>query len=99
MNIRQGDVMLSPVMEIKGNLIAKKEKILAYGEVTGHKHTLRGDAKFYENGDGQVLIEIGKEGAILEHEEHDNLIIPKGKYAVILQREFDIVEGVRQVMD
>lgn len=96
--IRQGDVLLKKVDKIEGKKINEKTLILAEGEVTGHFHEMSGDATFYDN-NGQILIEVGKGGAQITHQEHDLAFVPEGKYVKVLQREYDIVEGVRQVMD
>lgn len=94
---RQGDVLLRRVNEVNGTKV-NHNGILAYGEVTGHKHVLSGlGVQFFESS-GQVAVEI-PEVAELVHEEHEKLTIPKGKYEVIIQREFDLVEGVREVLD
>lgn len=98
LSIRQGDVLLKPIDKIQGKEIAKGEKILAYGEVTGHKHLLKGDAMFFLF-NNQVLVDVGSKGAELIHEEHNNLQVPEGRYAVVLQRELDILQGIRQVLD
>jgi hypothetical protein len=97
-SIRQGDVLLKPVEQIQGKVDCKGEKVLALGETTGHKHILRGDTTFY-NHSGQVLVEVGEQGAKLIHEEHSNLEVPKGIYQVVIQREFTIQQGIQQVMD
>jgi len=96
---RQGDVIL-----IEDNTIETKKSgpcILAYGEVSGHKHELSGDVKYTMGSNGlATMVEIGQVGAILQHDSHDSIQIPQGKYRVRLQREFDIVEGIsRQVLD
>lgn len=96
--IRQGDILLKKIDKIEGVKIAEKSHILAYGEMTGHHHTLEGDAIFYKNKDSQTLIQVKSE-AELKHQEHDNITIPKGNYIMIPQREYDLVEGVRKVMD
>ena len=97
-DIRQGDVCLTPVKQIKGEQECKGEKILAYGEVTGHKHILKGDATFYKH-QNQVLVEVGEQGAQLIHDEHGQLSVPKGIYQVVLQRQFTIQQGIQRAMD
>lgn len=99
--IRQGDILIiSRNIIDKEELkeIGKNEKILAYGEKTGHSHTLRGDVTFYDN-NGQILCQVGSEGAILVHQEHDPINIDEGDYIVINQREYDLLEGTRMVSD
>ena len=98
MLIRQGDILLKKVDEIKGKKIAENEKVLALGEVTGHSHILRGKGtKFFQEQE-QIFIDVPQE-AELVHQEHGNHLIQKGKYMLIQQREFDLIEGIRQVMD
>ena len=95
---RQGDVLLIPIKELPKGL-KEKDKILAYGEATGHKHQfIEATAKVFDNGTGQQYVML-KQKSVLQHEEHSSITIPKGEYKVVLQREQDIVEGVRQVMD
>lgn len=102
--VRQGDVLLAPRELISKNKeelkkIGKGEKILAYGEKTGHSHTLRGDVTFYNNGNGLTFCQVYKEGAELVHQEHDQINIEKGDYIVINQREYDLIDGIRTVSD
>jgi len=96
--IRQGDVLLKPISKIEGQLDCVGEKVLAYGEVTGHKHILRGEGtNFYKN-QGQVLVEVPAE-AELWHDEHSLLKVPKGIYQVVIQREWSLQQQVQQVTD
>lgn len=77
MKIRQGDVLLVKVDKLPKGL-KEKDKILAYGEATGHKHQFISKA---------VTVHIDANGnqfvnaiapAQLVHEEHANVDIPKG---------------------
>ena len=95
--IRQGDVLLKEVKEIKGQKQKQKDVVLAEGEVTGHKHTLMGQVLVSEF-EGNKYVEL-TEDSVLTHQEHDTLEIPKGKYQIILQREVDLLGEIRQVMD
>lgn len=106
--MRQGDVLLADISLVprlttenkeKLKVTGKNEKILAYGEKTGHSHTLRGDTTFYNTGNGMTLCQIGRDGAQLVHQEHDQINIGEGDYIVILQREYDLLEGIRMVSD
>jgi hypothetical protein len=72
--------------------------VLAEGETTGHKHVLQGDTEFFDD-NGLVTVSVGQKGALLVHDEHAQISIPKGKYAVVLQREYSLIDGVRQVLD
>lgn len=98
---RQGDVFLVEVKSFPDGL-KEKDKILAYGEVSGHHHR-------FDNGNKQVLVfadderqqfvQVNKKSTLI-HEEHQNLEIPKGKYKVVMQREYDLLsDHIRQVLD
>ena len=93
---RQGDVMLKRVEhKIKGKKL--NHCILAHGEVTGHKHQVKQNALLLETEQGRFL-ECSQD-TVLEHEEHAPISLQKGFYQVIQQREFDILEGIRAVLD
>jgi hypothetical protein len=95
---RQGDVLLRGVGSVNGTKTGQGSKVLAFGEVSGHKHVLSGKGVEFYNAGGQVLVSIPK-SAELVHEEHEAITVPKGVYEVVIQREFDLVEGVREVLD
>lgn len=98
---RQGDVLLKEVKYIPVKQeVAKEEKVLAWGEVTGHKHLMKGkNLRFFQEQE-QVFVDVPEKAqASVVHEEHAEIQVPVGKYEVIIQREFDLVEGIRQVMD
>ena len=93
----QGDVGFEPIRKIPANA-KEKDLTVALGETTGHHHTFR-------EGTAQVLMEQEQQfvkvdnKAILEHQEHETLLLPKGEYKVIRQRVFDTLTGIRKVMD
>jgi len=95
--IRHGDVILQQVEKTRGTTTNKQNIILAWGETTGHKHTLTGQILESQLED-QRFVELKQEGT-LTHEEHETLTVPKGKYQVFVQREVDLLGEVRQVMD
>ena len=108
--IRQGDVLIRPIDKTKGKKVADNKYTLAFGETTGHHHDIIGDVKIFKQegehkgtlvgeGNGLLCIEVGEQGATLTHQEHDHLEIPAGTYEVVMQREYDVVEGIRQVLD
>lgn len=93
---RQGDVLLMKVDSIPSGC-KKKDLTIAYGEVTGHHHTFDSGTCMVDS-TGQQYVQLEKP-AELHHQEHDTLTFQHGVYKVILQREYDLVEGVRQVLD
>jgi hypothetical protein len=91
-------VLLKEVKSLPKKL-TKKNKVLAFGEVTGHKHQfLSAQVLVYETPEKKQFVEVNQDAELL-HEEHKPINIQKGKYEVVIQREFDLVQGVRQVMD
>lgn len=95
--IRQGDVLLKRIDSIPKGMKKEDKCILAYGEVTGHKHQILEYGTLFKK-DNRSFLEM-KDNGILKHEEHAALNIPKGCYEVVIQREFDLLGQVRQVMD
>lgn len=45
----------------------RKNRIIARGEGSNHSHVIVGDAEVKRNSKREILIEIGKEGAMLRH--------------------------------
>ncbi|HRK00997.1 MAG TPA: hypothetical protein PL089_15410 [Ignavibacteria bacterium] len=96
-NYRQGDVFIIERTFPFGNAKQIKEKILAYGEVTGHKHVLKGELEIIENQDG-CFVRV-KNDSVVTHEEHDTINIPPGEYEIRIQREYDPINYARKVAD
>ncbi len=73
--------------------------VLAEGEATGHAHVIAGGVVL-ETKDGEVYLRITEDGAVVAHEEHAVVELPKGEFRVSYQREFDPFEqAARQVAD
>lgn len=99
MIIRQGDVVLVKIDKAPGGLV-EKDKILARGETTGHTHRFESEQATVlldRNNNTQYVALAGD--CELIHEEHKNVLVPRGVYKVVPQREYDILEGARMVMD
>lgn len=100
---RQGDVILKR-LEAAPDLAQAGEKpdlTLAYGEATGHAHRItEGRAKLYTLATGVIVLRVLSEYARLFHEEHHDILLPKGDYDVGQQREWDWqAEMTRNVAD
>ena len=100
---RQGAVVLKRIEAIPG---AEDEKVLphltlAEGEVTGHRHRItQGQAQLYQLAVGVMYLRVLSEFARLYHEEHEEIDLPKGDYEVLIEREYDWVEGLeKKVVD
>ena len=104
--VRQGDVMLFPYL-IPSTAKPIALRPLAYGEKTGHHHSLTvGDgngiagecAELYEAEDGTIYCRITNEGVLLAHQEHKTHGIVPGEYQVVIQQE-NTDWGSRAVLD
>src|SRR5438105_12759335 len=83
---RQGDVMLVKISRKPANLKAQKPNggrhILALGETTGHAHAvLAEEAELLLDADGLMFLSVMNQ-ALITHEEHDTITLPKGTYEV-----------------
>ena len=86
---------------------ALEEKAFAYGEVTGHSHSLQGtvgtDFRIYEK-NGVRFCELKNDSVELRHEEHNPQTLKKSDYAqgveINIVREYDhFAEEARFVLD
>lgn len=96
MKYRQGDVLIQSVEQIQGKKLS--HLVLAEGEATGHKHIIsEGDAELYQH-EGTLFLKVLSEEALLTHEEHKEIKLPKGNYEIKIQREYE-PQGWRNVAD
>lgn len=105
----QGDVWLTKVRSIpqgvRKNLKTKKgETILAYGEVTGHKHQIKeGEVNFFSVQTSvnifEQFLEVLSKKATLVHEEHLPFELEQGIYSIAISREYVASEIERKVID
>jgi hypothetical protein len=107
---RQGDVL---VMSLDGEIPAdavvvphgiKGRIVLAYGEATGHHHSiavLEREAELLSSPatTDRFLRIMASSGVELTHQEHATITLPPGNYKVVQQREYVAPEIVRPVMD
>lgn len=107
--LMQGDVALKPVQTIKDGQKEKVENnVLAWGETSGHAHTITGDAEVFRIGN-KVFVAVGSDGATLEHikfkqktkADHNPIQLqPNQNYEVLLQNEYRPFEGIfERVLD
>ena len=89
--VRHGDLLLIPCDSIPLEATLLKTKTLALGEVTGHHHTMKGQAQVYMS-KGQKYVKAQK-NVILEHQEHKTIPIEEGSYKLVTEQEFDPFES------
>ncbi len=97
---RQGDVLLLEISEQEfrtSNMTLSTDGIVAFGEATGHSHALDTEAAtvyIEKNNLGLavnelgMLVEVRAESAVLRHDEHAPIAIPRGFYRRIIQWEY-----------
>lgn len=100
---RQGDVILVVANSIPQGVRTNRPNLtLALGEVTGHSHRItQGTAELIDVQTAEGLstyLSVGEDGALLTHEEHGKIALPKGVYQVWIQREYQ-PDGWTEVRD
>ena len=93
---RQGDVLLDPVEAIPRNVIPVQRVdgrlVLAAGEDDAHAHAITDLSaellRVAEKADELYLVVNSEAGARVSHEEHVSLVVPRGRYRVVRQREY-----------
>lgn len=112
---RQGDVFLVPLKgkeladfkkaEAAKKLEAKKDRIVAYGEVTGHHHILNEEADVLVNEKGEIFVRA-KDGTLLEHldgagaeADHKSIAVEPDVYKAVIQKEYQPGHKYRNVID
>jgi len=97
--IRQGDVLFVPVQQMPDGVKLEDTKTVAYGEVTGHHHTMvevDGKAEVYTLED-QMFAKVEGD-VVITHQEHNQLVVEEGIYEIRIQREYT-PEDIRRVLD
>ena len=116
---QQGDVVMLKVDDeyfkehsrggdgrVEYNTQSLNNPVLAFGEVTGHKHQIhmkdmldKAEVTLHMGYNGEAGVdvpdafEVCEETVILTHEEHNPIELPPGKYMVKIVREFDHIAG------
>ena len=90
---QQGDVLLKRTDKTSGKKMTTD--LLWKGQ--NHHHRVKGKFSIKKDGD-KIFLESS--GCVLFHEEHKDLKIPKGKYALSIVQEYDHwLEESRAVID
>ena len=87
---RHGDVLIKEIDNVvtgwlsqeRTPLVTDTNKVdsrpLAYGEKTGHAHTVKnGEVTFFER-EGTLYMQVESDNATITHQEHPDLEVPKG---------------------
>jgi hypothetical protein len=102
---RQGDVLVVEMNNgevIPENTLKKTKSVtLAYGESTGHHHSILdgGAVGFAEDeNDLSSFLRVVEEKAALTHQEHETITLPKGDYERVDQYEYT-PKALQRVID
>ena len=96
---RQGDVFIIAAASLPSAGRVERRPVLAEGEITGHAHRLEDPAsgRVFSVG-AELYLEVLAETATVVHEEHGPITLPRGGYAVRIQREY-FPKDIRRVVD
>ncbi|SRR5579871_2945567 len=94
---RQGDLVFREALHLPLTACPRDDTVLAYGEATGHSHRLLGEGRVWRQ-DTRLYLELEQPSPVV-HEEHRPLVLPKGLYEVIRQREYVSPGEDREVFD
>ena len=96
---RQGDLLFIKVDKLpkKRKLSRVTDNIIVRGEATGHAHRLIGGELYIDWVDRRMYIVVRKIAKVV-HEEHAPIILKKGVWMVIRQREY-YPSGPEYVLD
>jgi hypothetical protein len=89
MLVRHGDVLIQSVSSIPKKAKKQRHVTLAEGELTGHSHRIaQPSAAVLFRDDLQLFLQVTAASAVVQHEEHAAITLPKGFYRVWQQREY-----------
>jgi len=96
---QQGDVIMETTNKVVGKPLP--HLTLATGEATGHAHTVTtGDAELYCDEAGNITLGVKSASAVVTHQEHGTVTLPRGKYKIRKVVEYDhFAEEAREVRD
>ena len=93
-----GDVHVIACDTIPIDAEESNEKVLEYGEVTGHAHRFsEPTTKLFKMRDGRKFLRVVKP-TDLTHEEHNTRTIQPGDYEIRRTRETDHMSGVTRMV-
>ena len=88
---RHGDLLIVKISSIPKSASPTSTNIIAVGEKTGHNHELNGSHRIYEL--DKYLYFEAKQDLEVKHPEHNTIQIPKGKYTIVHEREYNLLNN------
>jgi hypothetical protein len=96
---RHGDVILQRVSSVPPDAVRRPSAVLARGEATGHSHRIAdGSTAVVYEGAGVGFLDVLADEALLVHDEHKPIALPRGTYRFWKQREYTPAE-IRTIID
>lgn len=97
---RQGDIFFRSCGVPPVGAVAKKDLILAYGEVTGHSHQIispsLSELEMVTDKNGDIFVR-GDVEILVGHDEHSVVTLPAGEWICISrQREYDVLSAEKE---
>lgn len=94
-----GDVFIVCDYTLPNDAEPIAEKVLEYGEVTGHAHRFHEDwGQVFITPDKRKFLRVIDQPIALKHEEHDTRLIPPGTYEIRRTKETDHMSGVTRLL-
>jgi hypothetical protein len=99
-SVRHGDVVFHAVaLQDVSALKLLVGKDLVTGSATGHSHSLIGEARVYDCGDGTKLVQRVGDVLVVDHQEHQASALPDEWYRQSIARQYDAEHGWSNVED
>lgn len=95
---RHGDLIIKPIKLIPKNAEKQKDLTLAWGEATGHHHTIVAGDAIHLRFDDKIYLKVLSKIARIDHPEHGLRILNRGEYEIDIQQEWK-EEGWAKVID
>ncbi len=101
--VAQGDVLLISIERLPIKTELKKDRIIALGESSGHRHEVSSGCDVLVDDIGTMYVQAKTARERIRHllgketptGEHDDITLPEGLYRVELQREWRRKEIIR----
>lgn len=95
---RQGDVGIIEIKSLPKGLKKKKDNVLVHSDSTMHDHTLV-KGTVYVGKDGKMYANILEDTQIIHTADHEPIDLPKGKYEIRRQVQYDKDDMVQVIVD
>lgn len=101
MQKRQGDIFFEVCHKPTKQMARKLDNVIAYGEVTGHKHAIvsppLSECEVYVDENGDIYAMSTTTDLVVEHDEHNSITMPANEWICITrQREYDVLSEMRE---